>query len=130
MRHILLLLILASLVGCVERTISIGSDPTGALVYLNDEEVGRTPLTVPFTFYGIYDVRLEADGYEPLWTTQKAVSPWWETIGPDLFAELVPHARVDLTWHFNMQPTAVPSDVDVDLLLNRAQQMRIRTDNE
>jgi hypothetical protein len=47
------------LLGCVERTISITSEPEGALVYLNDEEVGRTPVSVPFTFYGVYDVRLE-----------------------------------------------------------------------
>lgn len=44
--------------GCVERVISITSEPSGSLVHLNDEEVGRTPLTVPFTFYGVYDVRL------------------------------------------------------------------------
>lgn len=55
-------------VGCVERTITITSEPSGALVHLNDEEVGRTPLTVPFTFYGVYDVRLEMD---PVWLNTK-----------------------------------------------------------
>lgn len=54
--------------GCVERTITITSEPSGALVHLNDEEVGRTPLTVPFTFYGVYDVRLEMD---PVWMSTK-----------------------------------------------------------
>ncbi len=52
----------AGLTGCVERTITVTSDPSGALVYLNDTEIGRTPVTVPFTFYGTYDVRLEHDG--------------------------------------------------------------------
>jgi hypothetical protein len=56
----------ASLLGCVERTISITSEPRGALVYLNDEEVGRTPVSVPFTYYGVYDVRLER---EPEWVS-------------------------------------------------------------
>jgi len=51
-----------AMVGCIERTITITSDPSGALVHLNDEEVGRTPVVVPFTFYGTYTVRLEHDG--------------------------------------------------------------------
>ncbi len=50
--------------GCVERLITVKSKPAGAIVYLNDEEIGRTPATVPFRFYGVYDVRLEA---EPRW---------------------------------------------------------------
>ena len=48
--------------GCIERLITVRSQPPGALVYLNDEEVGRTPVTVPFKFYGVYDVRLEHEG--------------------------------------------------------------------
>ena len=60
-RLTIIALLLAS-VGCVERLITVRSQPSGALVYLNDEEVGRTPVTVPFTFYGYYDVRLEHEG--------------------------------------------------------------------
>jgi len=56
-----------ALVGCVERTITITSEPSGALVHLNDEEIGRTPVTVPFRFYGVYDVRLT---HEPVWTAE------------------------------------------------------------
>lgn len=50
--------------GCVERLITVKSNPSGAIVFLNDEEIGRTPATVPFRFYGVYDVRLEL---EPRW---------------------------------------------------------------
>ena len=81
--------------GCVQRTITITSQPEGALVHLNDEEIGRTPVTVPFTFYGIYDVRLEADGHQPMWTQQKAVAPWWELPGVDLMAEAVPRGKAE-----------------------------------
>ena len=114
-------------VGCVERTISITSEPSGALVHLNDEAVGRTPLTVPFKFYGLYDVRLEAEGHDPLWTTHKAAAPWWETIGLDLLAEMVPHAKVELDWHFALTPATAPDKIDVDLLLDHARQMRAAT---
>lgn len=58
----LLLAIAALLTGCVERLITVHSTPAGALVYLNDEEVGRTPVSVPFKYYGTYDVRIEHEG--------------------------------------------------------------------
>lgn len=50
-----------SLSGCVERKITVISNPEGALLTLNDVEVGRTPVTVPFTWYGDYDVQIRAD---------------------------------------------------------------------
>ena len=53
--------------GCVDRTISITSTPSGALVYLNDEEVGRTPLVTPFTFYGpAVTARMSAYSVKPV----------------------------------------------------------------
>lgn len=110
--------------GCVERTISITSEPAGALVWLNDEEVGRTPLTVPFTWYGIYDVRLEKDGYEPKWTTGKAAAPWWEAPGPDLVAEAIPGAESRIAWHYDLQPAVPAEQQSVPDLLERARDMR------
>ena len=124
----LLLLTCLLSVGCVQRTISITSDPPGALVYLNDDEVGRTPVTVPFVFYGVYDVRLEAEGYKPLWTKHKAKAPWWETPGIDLFAEAVPHNKAALKWHFTMDPQPPAEAVDADRLLDHARQMREATE--
>src|SRR6202000_2421377 len=63
-RPFCLALLVASLClfsGCVERKITIGSAPAGAIVTLNDEEVGRTPVTVPFTWYGDYDIVLRLE---------------------------------------------------------------------
>lgn len=128
MRHLqtltLCLLLAAMCGGCIQRTITVTSEPTAALVYLNDEEVGRTPVTVPFTFYGIYDVRLEADGYEPLWTKQPTKTPWWDLLGPDLFAEAIPNAKAKQEWHFVLQAAPKPSEVKVEPLLNRAHNLR------
>jgi hypothetical protein len=75
--------------GQVQRTITIDSEPQGAVCWLNEQEVGKTPLTVPFTWYGTYGVRLEAAGYEMLVTTAKVGAPYYEWIPLDLFAETV-----------------------------------------
>lgn len=111
----------ASVTGCVERLIMITSEPSGALVYLNDEEVGRTPVTVPFTFYGTYDVRIEAEGHRPLWTKQKAKGPWWEAPPVDLIAEALPGSKAHLKWHFQMEARSEP---DEPALIERARELR------
>ena len=130
MRALLAIAVTSCLIGCttsgVQRTIHITSEPSGALVHLNDEEVGRTPLTVPFTFYGTYDVRLEKDGYHPLWTEHEADAPWWETPGPDLIAEAV-GGESELSWHFELEKAPAAEDVDVDELVEHAKQLRART---
>ncbi|MBI1368143.1 MAG: PEGA domain-containing protein [Planctomycetes bacterium] len=108
--------------GCVERTITLQTTPPGAVAYLNDVEVGRTPVTVPFKFYGVYDVRLVKDGYETIATSHKADAPWWEAPGPDLFAEMFGgDTHVDLQWHYDMT-AAKPADENT--LLDHAQQLR------
>jgi len=122
-----LLVLLLSAIGCVQRTISVTSQPTGALVYLNDEEVGRTPVTVPFRYYGTYDVRLEAEGHDPLWTQAQAKAPWWEYPGPDLLAEAVPKGKSQIAWHFEMKPAAPAEAVDPAVLRAHATQMRALT---
>jgi hypothetical protein len=114
---------LMALAGCVERTISISSEPSGALVYLNDEEVGRTPVTVPFTYYGKYDVRLQKQGYSPLWTSGDAEAPWWEFPGPDLIGELMGN-KVKIDWKYTLEPR---DENNPDIVLKNAQEMRERT---
>lgn len=126
--RVALALSIAAVSGCVQRTVHVTSQPSGALVYLNDEEVGRTPVTVPFTFYGVYDVRLEKDGYHPLWTATRADAPWWEAPGPDLIAETIPGLKVKLDWHYQLRPL---STEDEDSLISRAQELHdsTRTDH-
>ena len=116
----LLIAVTLGFAGCVERTISITSNPQGALVYLNDEEVGRTPLVISHRFYGVYSVRLELDDHKPLWTKQEAKAPWWEFPGPDLVAEAIPELAVRQQWHFDLD---LLEDLDPSAIEKRAQQL-------
>ena len=77
----------------------------GATVWVNDVEVGRTPVQADFKYYGTYDVRVRKDGYEPIATSAKADVPWYEFVGPDLVAEAVP-AKIETTvkWTFTLMP--------------------------
>ena len=78
-------------------------------------------MSVPFTFYGTYDVRLEHEGYQALWTKQRAKAPWREAPGPDLAAEAVPNHKTEQNWHFTMTPLPEP---DAEKVVERAKQLR------
>lgn len=120
---LIFVLLASALFGCVRRTITIDSSPSGALVWLNDQEVGRTPVTVDFLYYGDYDVRLEHEDAEPLMTHGVAAPPLWDVLPLDLIAELAPlpfHSRVQ--WHYEL-PTRRD---DPEQLRSRAEELRSR----
>ena len=115
--------LVATLTGCVERRLFITSDPPGALVHLNDVEVGRTPLEVDFVYFGTYDVRVEKQGYEPLLTSAKVAPKFHDLPGPDLIAEAWPgRFRTHKSWHFTLEE----AETDPDALMARAAALRTR----
>ncbi len=102
--------------GCVERTMTIKTDPPGALVYLNDQELGRTPLKRDFTWYGDYDVEIRKEGYQPLHTHKWVTAPWYQWVPFDLAAEIQPGTVKDHhELFFKLEPQEAvavnPSDV-------------------
>lgn len=123
------LLLVIPLTGCLERTITIDSDPPGALVHLNDQEIGRTPVTTEFRYFGVYDVRVSREGYEPITTKREAVAPWYEYPGIDLFAIAAPwRITTEIDWSFDLEPVPLPGTPEAmeseSVLFERARSMR------
>jgi PEGA domain len=118
--------------GCLKRTIAVTTEPPGALVWLNDVEVGRTPLETDFTFYGTYDVRIRREGYEPISTSAKARPPVQELPGIDLAAEALPVQLHNVVrWHWTLTPLAEnvnKADAEASLKA-RAQELRLSATN-
>lgn len=105
MRSCIGLLLLATLMGCVKRTLTITSDPPNALVWLNDREVGRTPVRIEFLYYGEYDVRIQHGERETLLTSRWIPAPWWDAPFVDIAAEVLPlQLESSPVWHFALQP--------------------------
>lgn len=99
------LALLAIAGGCAERRLIITSEPAGATVWVNDTELGRTPVSASFLHYGTYDVRLRLEGYEPVVTSARAETPFYEFVGPDLITEAIPTDVVtEIRWNFNLVP--------------------------
>lgn len=111
--------------GCVRRTLTINTEPSGALVFLNDEEIGRTPVTTDFTWYGDYDLIIRHEGYETLGTHVNVRSPWYQRPPIDFVAEVLwPGHILDAHSYDFVLSRADPPDREE--LIERAQSLRTR----
>ena len=127
-RHNSLILLVAGLsvslllAGCVERRLTINTEPQGALVILNDEEIGESPVTVPFNWYGDYWVRISKQGYETLDTHRELKGPWYDHFPFDFFAMLNPKRTLDsYEWTFELSPK---EEISREELIQKAEELR------
>jgi|SRR5947209_6586568 len=118
-------LAVAGLSGCIEQRYVIESDPPGALVLVNGQPLGATPVDGYFTYYGAYDFTLIKDGYETKVIHQKIPAPWYELPGIDFFTENVYPAKLEDVRRFRypLEPLAQVREGD---LMQQADQLRNR----
>ena len=115
--------------GCVQRTLTIKSEPPGALVYLNGAEVGRTPVTKDFIWYGTYDVQLRKEGFDTLKTKGEVKPPWWQIVPFDFFAEFMPTRPRDQQFlHYTLHPTTEQA-ADPETMISRANSLRVKMES-
>ena len=111
---ILLALGAFALAGCVDREMTITSTPPGARVWVSDVEVGSTPLKIPFTWNGDYDIVLRKDGYQTSVTHADINMTWYEVPPLDLLSELAPWTYRDSRYiNFDLQKQTEPSDKEL-----------------
>ena len=122
--RLLLIVGVIALGGCVERKLTVRSDPPGAMVYLDEQLKGYTPVTFKFHFYGHRTFRLNKRGYRTYEEVRHVEAPWWQWPVISIFADLQPFAltnaqEVDVT----MEPH---TDVPHEVILDRAKVMKTR----
>jgi len=116
------LIVIILLTGCVERQLTINTEPQGALVLLNDEEIGESPVTVSFEWYGDYNVRISKEGYETLKTHRKLKAPWYDEFPFDFLAMLNPKRTVDsYEWSFTLEER---KQIDREQLIQNAEELK------
>jgi len=117
------LLAIVVLAGCVERRLTINTEPADALVVLNDEEIGQSPVTVPFSWYGDYNVRISKEGFQTLRTHRRLKGPWYDKFPCDFFAQIVNPKRIldSYEWTFELAPQQQP---DRDELIRSADDLK------
>ncbi|MBN2216340.1 MAG: PEGA domain-containing protein [Pirellulales bacterium] len=119
------MIIALSLTGCVRRRMTIRSNPPGALVYVDDYEIGTTPVSTNFTYYGTRKIRLVKEGYETLTVMQPIGAPWYQIPPLDFLSEnfLPGELRDRRTLCYQLRPQMVVPDSQ---LRGRAEELRAR----
>jgi len=109
--------------GIVRRRLNVNSNPPGALVYVDNQQIDTTPCSVDFTYYGTREVRLIKPGFETLTVNQPIPTPWYEYIPLDFVSEnlLAMKVRDNRTVTYNLSPQLI---VPTPELINRADQLR------
>ncbi len=106
---VLSFLIICFNIGCVERKLSIVTEPAGAQVALNDEEIGLSPVTVGFEWYGDYNVRISKEDYVSINTHRNLQRPIRDYFPIDLLADMFSSRVDEYTWNFKLEPYEQPS---------------------
>ena len=109
--------------GCVERKLTINTEPQGALVILNDEEIGQSPVTVSFEWYGDYNVAIRKEGYQTLKTHRKLERPLHDKFPFDFFAQILNPKRIvdSYEWTFKLAPK---QEISREELIQKAQELK------
>ena len=120
------LVVLSLQTGCVYRRMTIRSDPPDALVIVDGEEIGHTPVSMDFTYYGTREIMLVKDGYETLTVLQKVPAPWYQILPFEFVADNFAFRRITNRHEFSyrLQPQVV---VPTQELLDRANAVRSET---
>ncbi len=109
--------------GCVYRRLIVRSDPPGARVLLDGQEVGYTPTGIPFTYYGTRKLTLIKPGFETRTELVTIPPPWYQWVPIDFVSDnfIGMHVadRHDINWQLSPQ-TVVP----LDQLQERADSLR------
>lgn len=112
--------------GCVRRRLHVRSNPPGALVYVDNQQIGTTPCAVDFTYYGTREVRLVKPGYETLTVNQPIPTPWYQVPPLDFVSENLAWTKIrdNRTVTYDMAPQII---VPTEVILDRANQLRQET---
>ncbi len=112
--------------GCVRRRLAVRSNPPGALVFVDNQQIGTTPCSVDFTYYGTREIRLVKPGFETLTVNQPIPTPWYQIPPLDFVSENVMPNKIEdhRTASFDLQPQII---VPTEQLLDRANQLRQET---
>ena len=118
-----LLVVTCLLPGCVRRRLTVRSNPPGAMVYVDDHQIGMTPVSTDFTYYGTRKIKLIKDGFETLTTNQRIDAPWYQIPPIDFVSEnlILREVRDEREFDFNLKPQRI---VPTQELRQRAENLR------
>ncbi|MBA61522.1 MAG: hypothetical protein CMJ76_04075 [Planctomycetaceae bacterium] len=128
---LLMLLLTVAMLYCdpteaaVRRRITIKTTPPGALVYIDDQEIGVTPVSTSFTYYGTRKIQIVKDGYETVTVLREIKPPWYQIPGIDFVTEnlITREFRDERLLQFKLVPLRIRTTEE---LIKRGQELKQR----
>ena len=107
----------------MHRRMTIQSNPSGALVRIDGEDIGFTPASIDYTWYGTREVQLVKDGFETQTQLVTFGPPWYQQPPLDFLSDNFAgtHIRDHRGYNFNLQPRKTSSSSEV---IERARSLR------
>ena len=113
--------------GCLaERRLVVETTPPGALVELDWEPIGHTPLEFVIDHKGKRRLLITLDGYEPVLRDVEFKSSWKTSFPADIFTELLNPVSEDevLRVELRLSPRRAATATDLVPVLERAEVLR------
>lgn len=125
---LLFCVLLVAAPGCVERKLTINTNPAGAQVFLNDEEIGVSPVTASFSWYGDYNITIRKQGCVTLQTHRKLDAPWYDLFPFDFVVGVLYPGRIvdSREWSFELAPQ---KEISRQELIEAAEQVKQKTED-
>jgi hypothetical protein len=109
--------------GCMDRRLTVRSDPPGAAVVVDGEEIGFTPVSLDYTYYGTREITLIKSGYKTVTLPHKLETPWYQVFPLEFVTDNLAftHIRDKRDVMFALEPEQL---VPTGEVLERAKNLR------
>lgn len=107
----------------MQRRMTIVSNPPGATAYVDGVEIGKTPVSHDFTYYGTREIRLVRDGYKTLTLLQPMSTPWYQMPPLDFFSDNLAFGEVrdERLYRYDLEPAV---QEPFEAIVERGEQLR------
>jgi len=118
------LVLLLFLAGCVERRLWVRTDPPGATVRINGDEVGTAPLSWRFDHYGTVLVEADLAGHEPVQRAFELRTPWYQKPVVDFFADVLWPGKIkdDHELALRLEPERPPTPAEIEAAIEEVRE--------
>ncbi len=93
--------------GCLQRSLSITSEPSGAQLIVNGEAAGNTPAKIIFHHHGTYRMELRKPGYQPVVEGLRVAPKFYERMPVDFVTDVLWPGKIidDRKVHYSLKKT-------------------------
>lgn len=90
---------------------------------VDGEEIGYTPCSLDYTYYGTREIRLIKDGYETLTVKQPLKTPWYQVFPLEFVSDNLALRKINdyRDFSYRLQPQVI---VPTQELFDRARNLR------